>query len=77
MPLNKLLLKADLESDFKSIKLGNDDAAAKVAEAVANRLDAYIKTATVTVNTTVTGTCATPSGPGTIVGTGSGTATIS
>ena len=75
--LVKTTLKTQLEADFKAIDLGNDDAAAKVAEAVANRVDAYIKTATITVNTTVTGACATPAGPGTITGAGSGTATIS
>lgn len=77
MPLVAATLQAQLESDFKSIDLGNDDAAAKVAEAVANRVDAYIKTATITVNTSVTGVCATPSGPGTITGAGSGTGTVS
>ena len=74
--LVKQTLQAALLADFKSIKLGEDDAAAKVAAAIATRVDAYIKTATITVNTTVTGICATPAGPGTITGTGSGTGTI-
>jgi len=77
MALVSAALKAQLEADFKGINLGSDDAAAKVAEAIATRVDAYIKSATITVNTTVTGVCATPAGPGTITGTGSGPGTIS
>jgi hypothetical protein len=42
-------LRAQLEADFKAIALGDDDAAAKVAASIATRVDAYIKTATVTV----------------------------
>lgn len=77
MPLIAANLEAQLLSDFKGINLGQDDAAAKVAAAIATRVDAYIKTATITVNTTVTGVCATPAGPGTITGSGTGTGTIS
>lgn len=76
MPLVKASLQTQLAADFKGIDLGNEDASNKIAEIIANRVDAYIKTATITVNTTVTGVCATPAGPGTITGTGSGTGTI-
>jgi hypothetical protein len=70
-------LKAQLEADFKSINLGSDDAAAKVAEAVANRVDAYIKTATITVNPGIP--VATAGSPAAQTGatTGPGTGTIS
>ncbi|MBN2814986.1 MAG: hypothetical protein JXQ80_12965 [Bacteroidales bacterium] len=76
MPLVKETLQTALAADFKDIDLASEDASNKVAEIIANRVDAYIKTATITINTTVTGVCATPAGPGTITGTGSGTGTI-
>lgn len=76
MPLVKATLEQQLKADFAAIRLGEDDAAAKVAAAIATRVDAYIKSATVTVNTTVTGVCATPAGPGTVTAAGTGTATI-
>ena len=41
-----------------------------VGEKLATAIDAYIRTAT--VSTTVTGACATPAGPGTIEGAGTG-----
>lgn len=77
MPLVKATLKAQLEADFKGIKLGEDDAAAKVAEAVANRVDAYIKSATITVAAGIP--VATAGSPTAQTGTttGPGTATIS
>ena len=75
--LIKATLQAQLAAAFKQIDLGNEDASNKVAEIIADYIDAYIKTATITVNTTVTGVCATPAGPGTITGAGSGTGTIS
>lgn len=49
MALVKATLQASLLADFKAISLGSDDAAAKVAEAIANGVDAYMKTATITV----------------------------
>ncbi len=74
--LVKQTLQAALLADFKSIKLGEDDAAAKVAEAIANRVDAYIKTATITVNPGIP--VATAGSPAAQTGatTGPGTATI-
>ena len=75
--LVKQTLQAALLADFKSINLGSDDAAAKVAEAIANRVDAYIKTATITVNPGIP--VATAGSPAAQTGatTGPGTATIS
>lgn len=50
--------------DAPAVAMGNP------ADELATVIDAYIKTAT--VSTTVTGTCATPAGAGTIAGTGTG-----
>ena len=73
MTLIKSTLQTQLEADFKAINLGSDDAAKKVAEAVANRLDAYIKTATITVAAGIpvatTGTAAAQTGATTAPGT--------
>jgi hypothetical protein len=76
MALNKAQFIANLKAalDFDPTNVNAKDAA---AEAIADNVDAYIRSMTISVSTTVTGTCATPSGPGTIVGSGSGTATIS
>lgn len=76
MPLNKTQFINSLKAAF-DIDPTNVDAKDAIAEAIADNVDAYIRSMTITVNTTVTGTCATPSGPGTIAGTGSGIATIS
>ena len=62
MPLVKATLQSQLVTIFNDKNNTAQQAAAKIADAV----DAYIKSATVTV----TGTCATPSGAGTIAGTG-------
>lgn len=70
-------LQAQLEADFKAINLGSDDAAAKVAEAIANRVDAYIKTATVTVSPGIPVSTAGTAVAQTGATTGPGTATIS
>lgn len=76
MALVAATLKAQLEADFNAINLGSDNAAAKVAEAIANRVDAYIKTATITVNPGIP--VATAGSPAAQTGatTGPGTATI-
>lgn len=66
MPLNKEALKNDLKEMFASRPQNDDQAAEKLATIIIK----HIKTAT--VSTTVTGTCATPAGEGTIVGSGTG-----
>lgn len=73
MALNKEILKTQIKDAFisqldkeQNTLLCIDDLAGKIASAV----DVYVRSAIVT--TTVTGTCATPSGAGTIVGTGTG-----
>lgn len=64
--LNKELLKQNLLQMFKSRPQSDEEAADKLATIIID----FVKTATVT--TTVTGTCATPAGAGTIAGTGTG-----
>lgn len=89
MALNLTKFKSDLKAALKTAQASNfdldpsnpetakDKAMENLANAIAEQVDAYIKTATVrtTVRTTVTGACATPAGPGTIEGTGSGSGT--
>lgn len=77
MALVAATLKAQLEADFKAINLGSDDAAAKVAAAIANRVDAYIKSATVTVSPGIPVSTAGTAVAQTGATTGPGTATIS
>ena len=77
MALNKETLKNNLASRFNAIKPTDGDVASLVAEIIADEVDTYIRSQTITVSTTVTGACATPSGAGTITGTGSGNGTIS
>lgn len=64
--LNKELLKQNLLQMFKSKPQSDEEAADKLATIIID----FVKTATVT--TTVTGTCATPAGAGTIAGSGTG-----
>lgn len=66
MALNKSILKSNLKAVFSSRPKSDDEAAEKLAEVIFN----FVKSATVT--TTVIGTCETPSGPGTVTGTGTG-----
>lgn len=75
--LVKATLQAALAADFKSIDLGNEDASNKIAEIIANRVDAYIKSATITVSPGIP--VATAGSPAAQTGatTGPGTATIS
>lgn len=77
MALNLDKFKADLKTALLKAQAKNqkdgvsvDTALGNLADEIATQVDAYIKTAT--VSTTVTGTCATPSGAGTIQGSGSG-----
>ena len=86
MALNLSKFKSDLKAALKTAQASNfdldpsnpdtakDKAMENLANAIAEQVDAYIKTATVstTVSTTVTGACATPAGPGTIEGAGTG-----
>lgn len=66
--LKTALLRAQAKNQKDNVSV--DTALGNLADEIATQVDAYIKTAT--VSTTVTGTCATPSGAGTIAGTGSG-----
>lgn len=66
--LKTALLKAQVKNQKDGVSV--DTALGNLADEIATQVDAYIKTAT--VSTTVTGTCATPSGAGTIEGAGSG-----
>ena len=66
--LKTALLKAQAKNQKDGVSV--DTAMGNLADEIAAQVDAYIKTAT--VSTTVTGTCATPSGAGTIQGSGSG-----
>lgn len=66
--LKTALLKAQAKNQKDNVSV--DTALGNLADEIATQVDAYIKTAT--VSTTVTGTCATPSGAGTIQGSGSG-----
>lgn len=76
MALNKQNLVSQLTDLFSHPKKvdGTHYTAEEKAVQFANIIDSYIKTATVNV-TTITGTCVTPQGPGTISGTGIGNLT--
>lgn len=71
MALNKTQLKQQLKELQQDMKIREDDSMEHYAEQLATIIDNYVKTAL--VSTTVTGACATPAGPGTITGTGTGT----
>jgi len=74
MALVKATLKTGLFSAFKAqqSKEDNPDGALNdLADKLATAIESYVKSAM--VSTTVSGTCATPAGPGTIVGSGTGT----
>ena len=87
MALNLTKFKADLKTALlrdqsKNQKDGmdSDTAMENLANEIATEVDKYIRSGTVktkvdvtSVSTTVTGTCATPAGAGTISGTGNGT----
>ena len=77
MALNLTQFKKDLKSALKTAQgknqkdgVDSDTALGNLADELAAQIDAYIKTAT--VSTTVTGSCATPAGAGTIEGSGTG-----
>lgn len=54
MALNKAGLKSALEAAIKGVDLENEDVPAKIAEILADEIDAYIKSATITVAGIVT-----------------------
>ncbi|MBR4137839.1 MAG: hypothetical protein IKU05_05450 [Bacteroidales bacterium] len=73
MALNKAILQkaiADAFAEQRNLKSDPESAATKLADAIATAIDDYIKSGDVSVTTQVTGTCATPSGAGSIAGTG-------
>lgn len=73
MALNKAQLNKDLKSLFSDLSSSEDKERSieRFSSGLADLIDGYIKTAT--VSTSVTGACATPSGAGTITGSGTGT----
>ena len=87
MSLNLTQFKADLKTALLRAQSKNqvdgmtiDTAMENLADEIATEVDKYIRSGTVktqvdvtSVSTTVTGTCATPAGAGTIAGSGSGT----
>lgn len=78
MALNKATLKTTIKNGIAGIDIMSEDISGQIADVICDAIDTYVKSATVTVTgATVTGTCATPAGPGTIVGTASGTGTLS
>jgi hypothetical protein len=73
MALVKTTLEAAIKTAFQtqSTKTDNPDGAlSNLASQLATAIDSYLRSATVT--TLVTGSCATPSGAGTIAGNGTG-----
>ena len=87
MALNLTKLKADLktallraQSKIQKDVMDSDTAMENLANEIATEVDKYIRSGTVktqvdvtSVSTTVTGTCSTPAGAGTIAGSGNGT----
>ena len=87
MALNLTKFKEDLKTALLKAQAKNqkdgmdsDTAMENLANEIATEVDKYIRSGTVktqvdvtSVTTTVTGTCATPAGAGTIAGSGNGT----
>lgn len=72
MTMIKATLVSQLTSIFSETTSGGQPISASAkAQALANVIDAYIKSATVNVNVTGTGVCSTGGGP--VTGTGIGT----
>jgi hypothetical protein len=74
MALVKSTLKSAILNAFKaqqSKEENPDGALDDLADKLSAAIESYVKSAT--VSTTVTGACATPAGPGTITGSGTGT----
>ena len=71
MPLVKDTLKSGILGLLTQMRTKEENADEYFADQLSTMIDTYIKSATVT--TTVTGTCATPAGAGTIAGAGNGT----
>lgn len=65
-------MEFDIVDGLKEIDLSSEstDVPAKVAEMLSYAIEKYVKS--LTVSTTVTGSCTSPAGAGTITGTGTG-----
>ncbi len=77
MPLVKATLKANLEAKIKGVDLANEDVPAHIAAILADEIDAYIKSATVTVAVGIPVSTAGTAAAQTGATIGPGTATIS
>lgn len=77
MALDKEKLKNNLARRFNAIDPRGGNVAGKVAKIIADEVDAYIRSQTITVSTTVSGTCSNSSGVGGIAGSGIGNGTVS
>ncbi len=73
MPLNKVMLKGEIKTLLEDMMQREESSFEEFAGKLADAIDSFIKSGTVT--TVVTGTCATPAGAGTIAGTGTGNVT--
>jgi hypothetical protein len=74
MALATAALKNSIKAAFKDQSTKTDDPVAALddlADKLSKAVESFIKTGT--VNTSVSGACATPAGPGTITGSGTGT----
>lgn len=70
MPLNKPVLHNTIKTLLQDMMNRDQASFDEFAERLATAVDTFVKSGTVT--TTVTGTCQTPAGAGTIAGTGTG-----
>jgi hypothetical protein len=59
MALNKATLKSNLESKIKGVNLQQEDVPAKMAEILADEIDTYVRSMTITVAGVVTAGSAT------------------
>ena len=54
MALNKAALKSNLESKIKAVNLQQEDVPSKIAQILADEIDAYVRSQTITVSGIVT-----------------------
>lgn len=73
MALNKTALKTGIEGLLTDMRTKEEISDDYFADQLSTLIEAYVKSGT--VNTMVTGTCATPAGAGTITGQGQGNLT--
>jgi hypothetical protein len=73
--LNKDTFKSSLKAQLAGINPQDGNVSEIIADAICDAVDDYIRSATITVETAISGVCDTQAG--TITGTGSGTAEIS